>query len=85
MSIGLRMARELRANELDKVSGGFVYLGNGDGFVRLPPPHTPPLPINPPTSGGGSGSGGGSSGGSGSGSSAGHQPIRIGGHGIYLF
>jgi hypothetical protein len=82
MSIGLRVARELRANELDQVSGGFAYGGDGNGFVRLPPPHPPiigPVPVNPPAGGGSGGSGSGGNG------FVGKQPPRTGGHGIYLF
>jgi len=81
MNIGLQTARELRANELDLVSGGGgIYLGNGDGFFRgrLPSPHTPPAPINPPTGGGSGGSGNSGSG------HGGFQPPP-GGGGFYLY
>jgi hypothetical protein len=82
MIIGLQTVRGLRASELDQVAGGGgVYLGDGNSFVRPSPPHTPLVPINPPTNP----PAGGGSGGSGGGGLVGRQPPRIGGHGIYLY
>ncbi len=44
MKIGLSKARELSANELDQVSGGGIYLGNGNGFIQPKPPIPHPAP-----------------------------------------
>jgi hypothetical protein len=44
MKIELQTVRELRASELDHVSGGGIYLGNGNGFIQPKPPHPAPAP-----------------------------------------